>query len=202
MTNDFLLDYYTKLLIVQYNQKPKAKATMQAILKTLALIEVLEGMETAFNIDTAKGHQLDVIARYYNLNRNIRGVTFIDDFFGYKKYSTTSSIFKGYRKYGESIPVAKFAKYGDNQNVFYSLPDEQLRKFIYLAIEKTKNKATLPDLANSLRGIYGDDFQIIENALQLDYKFKAKDKVLTQLADFSGLIPKPAGIKVVLSYDL
>lgn len=60
--------YYSNLLIMQYNGKPKAKATIEACVALLPddlLLEMLHG----FDIETAVGKQLDVLGEYVGVNR-------------------------------------------------------------------------------------------------------------------------------------
>ena len=60
--------YYSNLLIMQYNGKPKAKATIEACVALLPddlLLEVLHG----FDIETAVGKQLDILGEYVGVDR-------------------------------------------------------------------------------------------------------------------------------------
>ena len=63
------LDYYENLLIIQYHERPKARATIRALLRPLAeLFDVIKELENAFNIEMARGVQLDIVAnqgQYY-----------------------------------------------------------------------------------------------------------------------------------------
>lgn len=60
--------YYSNLLIMQYNGKPKAKATIEACVSLLPddlLLEVLNG----FDIETSIGKQLDILGEYVGVDR-------------------------------------------------------------------------------------------------------------------------------------
>lgn len=60
--------YYSNLLIMQYHNKPKAKATIEATVGLLPddlIMEVING----FNIETAVGKQLDILGEYVGVDR-------------------------------------------------------------------------------------------------------------------------------------
>lgn len=60
--------YYSNLLIMQYHNKPKAKATIEATVGLLPddlIMEVLNG----FDIETAVGKQLDILGEYVGVDR-------------------------------------------------------------------------------------------------------------------------------------
>ena len=60
--------YYSNLLIMQYHNKPKAKATIEAtagLLPDDLIMEVING----FDIETAVGKQLDILGEYVGVDR-------------------------------------------------------------------------------------------------------------------------------------
>lgn len=60
--------YYSNLLILQYHNKPKAKATIEATVGLLPddlILEVING----FDIETAVGKQLDILGIYVGVDR-------------------------------------------------------------------------------------------------------------------------------------
>lgn len=60
--------YYSNLLIMQYHNKPKAKATIEATVGLLPddlIMEVING----FDIETAVGKQLDILGEFVGVDR-------------------------------------------------------------------------------------------------------------------------------------
>lgn len=60
--------YYSNLLILQYHNKPKAKATIESTVGLLPddlILEVING----FDIETAVGKQLDILGIYVGVDR-------------------------------------------------------------------------------------------------------------------------------------
>lgn len=97
-----IIDYYVNLLIIQYNGKPKARATIELYVKELIASGILFDMRDGFNLDTAVGVQLDIIGKYAGVNRyfetqdliNYFALTFYDevspdseDKFGFTDYT-------------------------------------------------------------------------------------------------------------------
>ena len=80
---EHLTKYYTNLLIKQYNNKPKAKATIELLIKNslLLYVNILNKFIEAFNINIATGKQLDIIGSIAGINRihNDETTELIDD---------------------------------------------------------------------------------------------------------------------------
>ena len=80
---EHLTKYYTNLLIKQYNNKPKAKATIELLIKNSLLLytNILSKFIESFDINTAIGKQLDIIGFIAGVNRTYNDETteVIDD---------------------------------------------------------------------------------------------------------------------------
>lgn len=61
--------YLSSLLIIQYWGKPKAKATIEALAKMFP-VDLIFAVRDAFDMDTATGKALDVLAKYVGVSRN------------------------------------------------------------------------------------------------------------------------------------
>lgn len=60
--------YYSNLLILEYHDKPKAKATIEASVGLLP-DDLIQEVSNGFNLDTAVGKQLDVLGQYIGTDR-------------------------------------------------------------------------------------------------------------------------------------
>ncbi len=69
MTTQEIIDYYANLLILQYKQKPRAYATIQAQVAPVIMDQLPLAVQNAFGVDTAEGVQLDVIGKYVGASR-------------------------------------------------------------------------------------------------------------------------------------
>ena len=61
-------EYYSNLLILQYHNKPKAKATIEAVVNLLPY-ELIQEVIGGFDIETAVGKQLDILGEYIGVDR-------------------------------------------------------------------------------------------------------------------------------------
>ena len=62
-------EYYTDLLIIQYQALPKTRAFLEALLKNVLVYDVLFQIRDGFNIETAVGKQLDTLGDYIGASR-------------------------------------------------------------------------------------------------------------------------------------
>lgn len=73
MTDQELKEYYSGLLIAQYKEKPKAKATIEALAGPIVMNQMPLAVQDAFQVDSAIGVQLDVIGKYVGASRTVTG---------------------------------------------------------------------------------------------------------------------------------
>jgi len=99
-TNQELIDYYAKLLVIQYLGKPKAYATIQATVGPIIMDQLPLQVQNAFNMlgtNIAQGVQLDVIGKYAGVTRyssdfNGNLITLSDaDFLSLIKFATVTN---------------------------------------------------------------------------------------------------------------
>lgn len=92
MSDEELIAYYAKLLIIQYIGKPKAYAMIQALVTPVIMNQLPLSVQNAFNLTSgvlgpvAEGVQLDVIGKYVGVTRSGFGfngvaITLSDDDF-------------------------------------------------------------------------------------------------------------------------
>ncbi len=70
MTTNEIIAYYCDLLIIQYFQKTKAYVTIDTIVRPVVMDQLPLTVQDGFDIETAVGAQLDIIAKYVGVNRN------------------------------------------------------------------------------------------------------------------------------------
>lgn len=68
-TTQSIIDYYADLLTLQYLEKSKAYATIQALASYVIADQLPVEVENAFNISTAVGVQLDTLGKYAGVTR-------------------------------------------------------------------------------------------------------------------------------------
>jgi hypothetical protein len=221
-TTDDLKTYYSSLLIMQYNQKPKAIGTIQA-LSGAAIASDLEGqMKEAFDLDTAIGKQLDILGNLVGVSRVLPVALPAPDYFSTVDSDAPSTALKGFST--SDIPVVQpywffYGAYPTES--LWSMDDDTYRKLIKYIIQLNKSDFGLYDIARILLTVprnpttffgLGDTgqavaitgvgtitptvmqvvFYIYQNGVP-DLLFKA---ILAAKA-----LPVPAGVKVLLYVD-
>ncbi len=81
-TTESIIEYYKDLLIVQYRSKPKARATIDALVKMVVCDQLPVAVQDAFGVGTAEGVQLDVIGNIVGASRygfDFSGPVTLDD---------------------------------------------------------------------------------------------------------------------------
>lgn len=71
MTTDEIVSQYVDLLILQYRNKAKARATVDTFIRPAIVDQLPLALQDAFNIDTAVGKQLDILGKYIGVERRV-----------------------------------------------------------------------------------------------------------------------------------
>lgn len=121
-------NYYADLLIIQYRQKPKARATIKLGADLYLADGLVFQMQNILDIDTAIGAQLDLIGKILGVNRNIPGFTIDKEYFSFEKnplYIATVADLTALANYdttnvqdGDCIKVENDSNH-DNKTTFY-----------------------------------------------------------------------------------
>ncbi len=69
-STESIVRYYSKLLILQYLQKPKARATVEGVVTPVIMDQLPTKIQGAFALESAVGVQLDVIGKYVGVTRD------------------------------------------------------------------------------------------------------------------------------------
>jgi hypothetical protein len=190
MTLDEIIKGYQDLLILQYWDKPKARATIETIIRGLINAGVeIQKIPEYFDIDKAEGKQLDVLGRIIGIRRIvINGIPKL--FFGFNGASVAQ---------GFGMAVFK-----TNESYAYSplqLEDYQYRFFIKAKIAKNFFNGAMSGangLLELLSFIFGDKIYAVDtnNMIIRFYIRQGIDQTLFRYILEDDLIPKPAGVRI------
>lgn len=138
-----LQEYYSRLLIIQYNGKKKAKATIELMANLIWSNMALMQIRDAFDWKTAKGVQLDIIGKWVGVSRAYNeNNTWSNTYLSYPSYGTDTiaeadSQRGGYSTYADFDTLdGGVLTYKDLQNNKQQLGDEDYRTVIGLKIIK------------------------------------------------------------------
>ena len=148
---------YADLLIWQYRNKPKAVATIKLIESIIAQGFVdLYQLQDVLNIETAIGHQLDLVGKHVGQGRIVNGYQ-LRKFFGFRGSPHALGFSRGKsgggQWYRRRDPLADSVR----------LSDEDYRFLIKCRILKNYQIGTLPNLIEACLFIFGEGCHIVDN---------------------------------------
>ena len=152
-----VVKFYSNLLTAQYD-KPKAKAHLENFLKTASITGVLQDLQTAFDIDTAIGKQLDIVASTKGIDRTYSGGLLTDTefrlilYFQIAKNKSNNSLYEinelMFNFFNGNVKV-----FSDKMEIHYIIPLD-ISNILVKAIEK---KALPRPIGNVLNVIKTDE---------------------------------------------
>lgn len=195
--NENLTEYYSNLLIIQYSNKTNAVESIKVFVGGAMVFDLINDLRNAFDVETALGVQLDVLAKYVGAARLVFGVAFDREYFGYCAYGdTTPFLFSGYMAYGAAVPDVQIRDYNESVQSKYELTDEELRMLIKLAIVKNFSNGSLKDIDDGLLALFGTDIYVEEtdNMIITYYLTGSQYQRIFNVAASIRLLPAPSGV--------
>lgn len=177
---------YSKLIIYQYKAKPKAKATIDALMGEIDNIAAnLYDLLDQWDIDIARGYSLDIIGRRVGVSRILPNFA-SKGYFGYLKSING-------KPWGDGV----WYRYGEKLGDSLSLNDTDFRFLIKAKIIKNFQNGTLPYVLNALRRIISPDSNVEDNKnmtatiyLPLDSLNSLQQYMILQM----DILPRPMGV--------
>lgn len=207
-TIDELVAYYTSLLIIQYNQKPKAQATIAMLSEMMLMSGVFFDVQNGYNIDadlgpTAVGNQLDIIGKYVGVNRFYTAVN-LSNYFGLVTYSEHSSLPSSPPVFG-ACTYATFSNFAYNGTLKYAdiitsenaLSDADFLMLILFMILCNNMNYSAAAIDAALWKIFGAQVRAeTKSDMTMTYFFTGAISILLATIIFKGLLPAPMGVGV------
>lgn len=200
--NDSLIAYYVDLLIIQYNNKPKARAHIQAIITALMIYDIAIDVRDGMNIDTAIGKQLDILSKIIGVDRIVTGASFTRAYFGYADYTDIAPFaFHGYADYTAINVDEQFRLYIEDNRALYALNDTELRMMLKMQIIKNSSNGSMKSIDDLLAAFFPG--QVIFNErypMGESFIFQEGLRRLATIAQSEDLLPRPAGVSLTVSF--
>ena len=202
-----IVDYYVGLLIIQSHNKPKAMATISLLVNEFLCNAILLDILNGYDIETAVGVQLDVIAKYVGVDRFFKDVDLID-LFAIPAYldSPTSPPQYGFETY------ATFATDNDlNGTLTYEkiissnnlLIDEFYRQIIKLKILQNTINHSDAAIDAAMFAFFGGDVRPEEMFnMHMAYFVTANETSLIRAVLAKNLLLKPMAVGAVVVKDV
>lgn len=189
---------YADLLIWQYRNKPKAVATIKLIESIIAQGFVdLYQLQNVLNIETAIGHQLDLVGKHVGQGRVVNGYQ-LRKFFGFRGSPHALGFSRGKSDGGQWYrrrdPLADSVR----------LSDEDYRFLIKCRILKNYQTGTLPNLIEACRFIFGDGCHVIDNYdMTVSVSVSVSNQNISDFKKFAinhlDILPRQAGVQYLFN---
>lgn len=200
-----LQDYYSNLLIVQYNGKPRAVQTIKQLVNLIYANMILFQIRDGFDWTTAVGTQLDIIGKWVGVSRNYNTNPITSKKLSYPEYSrliptvTTDIIQGGYSDY------STFANndggqliYNDLKSVDNKLSDENYRIVIGLKIIYNSINHIAGEIDNAIWQYFGGKVYTTWTDHTITYNYESDMLELMQICLYKGVLPAPIGTEIQL----
>lgn len=194
-------DEYEKLLIWQYQDKPKAKAHINLLLAEYKKIyDLLNSIPESFDLDKAVGKQQDILGKILGISRNVP-FAIPKRFFGFTNNPNSYYFDRRLKTDGLKIP---FKRKLENSYTDGQLDDFQYRLFLKAKAIKNNVKAKMIDdidnlsLQSAIDFLFNGTGFIIDNKdmtlkLWIDNSYDTNLLLYIKQLD---LLPRPQGVEI------
>ncbi len=196
-----IVDYYSNLLILQYNGLPNASAEIALLATTVLAHGIATDVQNAYDVDTAVGKQLDVIGKYVGVDRYYTQLD-LTDFFSFVTYSQAGGLPSSPPQWGFTT-YAAWANPSYNGTLTYaqiinstnSLSDDDFRKLIKFQIIMNTSNYSLYEIDTALLNAFGSGVHAeVNGIMSIVYFIAAPLSALMYAMVFKGLLPKPMAV--------
>jgi len=191
------IEYYKDLLLYQYINLPKARATI-GLLVSQAIVDLLPiELSNAFDIETATGPQLDILGEYIGFDRYVVGAV-SRDYFTADDYITPITDGFGFTDYTKPAQNSNATFYSyNNYNKLTALDDSEYRLLLKLKIILNTSQMSLYDIVTLIKTYFGDTIVVGDGANMWLYYFVASSiSRIATIAYNERLLPKPIGVGI------
>lgn len=202
MSAEEIIESYVDLLIAQYANKPKARATVEAYVGEVVASDIFNQVQQAFDITTAVGKQLDIIGTYRGISREVFGLVQGKDFFFFSTYAQTP-VDRGFALYSDSDVSIDwfFITYPDVNASVFTMTDEEYRQILQFAAAVQSSPIALADIDQILLQFFGADIELTDNEdMTITYTDTGviPNNLFGLVVDLK-ILPKPAGVEVIVA---
>ena len=194
-----IIDYYKKLLIIQYNSKDNARAEVGLHISTLLANDIISSVQNGYNLETAVGVQLDVLGKYIGVDRFYTTIgELVGDFFSLTSYSTLNTDsdvgMTDYANY--STDLGGFATYKDLSNS-QKLNDDDYRIILKMRIVQNNSDHSHKSIDDGLFIFFGEGL-VMSTSSNMTIAYFANESVfnLAVIGFAKNVLPRPIGVGI------
>lgn len=204
-----LLKYYANLLIVQYNGKPKAKATIEMLTKIIYGVvdtPLFLQIQNAFDWKTAVGNQLDIIGKWVGVSKVYQGLLYWGKtFLSYPSFNdltpsdNTDNLQHGYSDYSTfDTDTGGTLTYNELGFVEQELDPEQFRTVIGLKIIKNSITLTAKNIDDAIWEYFGGQVYTTWEDMKITYHYPNDLETVMTVCKYKNVLPAPIGVSIDL----
>ena len=201
-----LLKYYANLLIIQYNGKPKAQATIELLTNIMFSNLILIQIQNAFDWKVAVGNQLDIIGKWVGVTRFYKGSLYWGDtFLSYPNSNdlvptdNTDAFQHGYSNYDTfDTDTGNVLTYENIGFVEQSLDDADYRTVIGLKIIKNSINHTCKNIDDAIWEYFNGQVYTTWDNMAVTYHYPSSLNTVMEVCKSKNVLPAPIGIQIIL----
>lgn len=194
-----LIDYYVNLLIIQYNDKVKARETIALLVDELLASGIYFDVRDGYSVEEAIGAQLDVIGEYVGVDRFYQGVDFDGIYFGFSNANEDEEV--GVEGFSDASDFLNkdgiFLGASDVISVDKKLNDDDYRILIKLGIIQNTSNYSDKEINDNLFNFFGNSLYAVDNYnMTMTYFVPSNLTQLIKAIIYKQLLPKPMGVGI------
>lgn len=195
-----ILEYYSNLLVIQYNSKEKAKATIELLVNTILADGLVFDTRDAFNLDDAVGVQLDIIGKWVGVDRFYSDESFGDSVFGFADAHNVGSVSANITGFDDAAAPDKTGVFTDAEGVIsngVALTDDNYRIIIKFKIAQNNIDHSNKSIDDALFETFGTELFAKDNYdMTMSYLIVGLDEVLINALVQKDLLLRPMAVGV------
>lgn len=189
-------EYYANLLILQYRNKPRARATIKTMTELYLADGLVFEIQDVLDIDKAVGVQLDIIGKILGCSRVAVGFDIEKPYFSFEEAETP---------YGfsdeEKLSEGYWKRFKNSIESSFALPDEDYRRLLKFKAIYNLRRGSWAELDEDYYTFFGDEIELINNKnLTVTFNIKAEASLATRVAIMLDYIKPPLGIGYNYNY--
>lgn len=195
---DNVTEYYQNLLIIQYNEKIKAKAEIGSFVKNLLNNDIYSQVEEGFDLETAVGVQLDILGKYIGVDRFYKATGEAEGDGGQVvEYIDTNTAYDvELANYSGGVFGYEIAEYSDLQ-VDNRLSDDDYRAILKLRIVQNNSDHSEKSIDDGLFLFFEDNLVMsASDNMTMVYFVKTAERRIALIAFSKGVLPRPMGVNL------
>ena len=194
-----IVQNYVDLLIIQYADKPKARAVIELFTSELLANGVMFDVENGYNLDTAIGVQLDIIGKYVGIDRFYISKEITGIRFGYSNAFSSEPVgTTGYANAGDFLTkVTDFLSASEVIGNGFALSDDDFRILIKLKIILNYSNFSNKEIDDALFSVFGNSLAFEDNFnMSLECFTSNEFSTIISAAIDKKLLPIPIGVRL------